>query len=100
MAIALVRLLERPTIQKSSNTLIRSLILWTTKRRVLTKKGNEVIVLDNLMCSQLFGYDKRSVEYNWNYLAKCGNIKRIKRDVRNKKSQKLSEEKKLLPPIP
>ena len=26
------------------------------------KKGNEVIVLDNLMRSSLFGYDKESVE--------------------------------------
>lgn len=49
------------------------------------KRGDEVIVLDNLMRSQLFGYDKKSVEYNWNYLAKYNNIKRIKGDVRNKK---------------
>ncbi|MDI6642164.1 MAG: NAD-dependent epimerase/dehydratase family protein, partial [Elusimicrobiota bacterium] len=32
------------------------------------KKGDEVIVLDNLMRSQLFGYNKESVEFNWNYL--------------------------------
>ena len=49
------------------------------------KKGNYVIVLDNLMRSNLFGYDKKSVEYNWNYLAKYKNIKRIKGDVRNEK---------------
>lgn len=49
------------------------------------KRGNEVIVLDNLMRSQLFGYDKKSVEYNWNYLAKYKNIKRMKGDVRNEK---------------
>lgn len=49
------------------------------------KKGNEVIVLDNLMRSKLFGYDKKSVEYNWNYLAKYKSIKRIKGDVRLKK---------------
>ena len=48
------------------------------------KKGNEVIVLDNLMRSSLFGYDKESVEYNWNYLADFKNIKRIKGDVRSK----------------
>lgn len=46
-------------------------------------KDDEVIVLDNLMRSQLFGYAKESVEYNWNYLAKFKNIKRIKGDVRN-----------------
>lgn len=49
------------------------------------KKGNEVIVLDNLMRSKLFGYDKKSVEYNWNYLAKYKSIKRIKGDVRRKR---------------
>lgn len=49
------------------------------------KKGNKVIVLDNLMRSQLFSYDKKSVEYNWNYLAKYNNIKRIKGDVRSEK---------------
>lgn len=49
------------------------------------KKGDEVIVLDNLMRSKLFGYDKKSVEYNWNYLAKYKSIKRIKGDVRRKK---------------
>lgn len=48
------------------------------------KRGEEVIVLDNLMRSSLFGYDKKSVEYNWNYLAKYRNIKRIKGDVRSK----------------
>ena len=49
------------------------------------KKGDEVIVLDNLMRSTLFGYDKESVEHNWNYLAKHKNIKRIKGDVRKEK---------------
>ena len=47
------------------------------------KKGEEVIILDNLMRSKLFGSDKKSVEYNWNYLAKYSNITRIKGDVRN-----------------
>lgn len=47
------------------------------------KKDYEVIVLDNLMRSQLFGYDKQSVEHNWNYLGKYRNIKRIKGDIRN-----------------
>jgi len=28
------------------------------------KRDEEVVVLDNLMRSNLFGYDKRSVEYN------------------------------------
>jgi CDP-paratose 2-epimerase len=49
------------------------------------KKDCSVIVLDNLMRSKLFNYDKKSVEYNWNYLKKFKNITRIKGDVRNKK---------------
>ncbi len=44
---------------------------------------DKIIVLDNLMRSQLFGYDKASVEYNWNYLKSFKNIERIKGDVRN-----------------
>lgn len=46
-------------------------------------KGNEVIVLDNLMRSQLFDYQRESVEYNWNYLKKLSNVKLIKGDVRS-----------------
>lgn len=46
-------------------------------------RGDEVIVFDNLMRSRLFGYDKKSVEFNWNYLAKYKNIKRVLGDVRN-----------------
>ncbi len=49
------------------------------------KKGEDVIILDNLMRSQLFGYDKKSVEYNWNYLTKYSNIQRIKGDIRKEK---------------
>ncbi len=51
----------------------------------LDNPKNKVIVLDNLMRSQIFGYDKGSVEYNWNYLKKFKNIERIKGDVRNDK---------------
>ncbi len=52
------------------------------------KKGCAVTILDNLRRSQLFGYDKESVEYNWNYLAKYRNIKRIKGDVRHEEDVK------------
>jgi len=51
----------------------------------LDNPKNKIIVLDNLMRSQIFGYDKASVEYNWNYLKKFKNIERIKGDVRNDK---------------
>ncbi|MBU3935840.1 GDP-mannose 4,6-dehydratase [Patescibacteria group bacterium] len=46
-------------------------------------KGDDVIVIDNLMRSNLFGYDKESVEFNWNYLAQLDKVKRIKGDIRN-----------------
>ncbi|MCM8783410.1 MAG: GDP-mannose 4,6-dehydratase [Candidatus Omnitrophica bacterium] len=52
------------------------------------KKDNDVVVLDNLMRSKLFGYDKDSVEYNWNYLGKFKNIKRVLGDVRNEEDVK------------
>lgn len=57
------------------------------------QRDNEVTILDNLIRSQLFGYNKDSVEYNWNYLAKYKNIKRIKGDVRNDEDLKRSLEK-------
>lgn len=46
-------------------------------------RKNKIVVLDNLIRSQLFGYNKNSVEYNWRYLAQFKNIERIKGDVRN-----------------
>jgi CDP-paratose 2-epimerase len=49
------------------------------------RKGNEVIILDNLMRSRLFGSNKETVEYNWRYLTRYPNIKRIKGDVRNER---------------
>lgn len=49
----------------------------------LNNSKNKVIVLDNLMRSKIFGYDKDSVEFNWNYLKKFKNVERIKGDVRN-----------------
>jgi len=49
------------------------------------KRGARVVVLDNLMRSKLFGYDKESVEYNWNYLKRYRNVARIKGDVRNRR---------------
>lgn len=49
------------------------------------KKKWEVVVLDNLMRSQIFGYDKGSVEYNWKYLQQYKNIELIKGDVRDTK---------------
>lgn len=49
------------------------------------KRNADVVVLDNLMRSKLFGYDRDSVEFNWDYLKKYKNVKRIKGDIRNEK---------------
>lgn len=46
------------------------------------REGWDVVALDNLMRSKLFGSDKKSVEYNWNYLQRYNNIRRIVGDVR------------------
>lgn len=48
-------------------------------------KRNKVIVLDNLARSRIFGVNKKSVEYNWRYLADFKNIQRIKGDARSLK---------------
>jgi len=49
------------------------------------KKAEDVIALDNLMRSKLFGYDKKSVEFNWNYLKRYKNVKRVKGDIREER---------------
>ncbi len=48
------------------------------------KQNARVIILDNLMRSKLFGYDKKSVEFNWNYLKQYKNIRMVKGDIRDK----------------
>lgn len=47
------------------------------------KKGNEVIVFDNLSRATLLGYDNADVVYNWNYLKTYEKIKLIKADIRD-----------------
>ncbi len=49
-------------------------------------KGCQVLVYDNLMRSKIFGVDKRSVEYNWNYLKKLKGICRVKADIRDRRA--------------
>ena len=51
----------------------------------LQNPKNKVIVLDNLMRSKIFGYDKASVEFNWRYLKKFKNIEAVKGDARDEK---------------
>ncbi len=45
---------------------------------------NKIVAVDNLMRSKIFGSNKKSVEFNWNYLEKFKNIKKIKKDVRDR----------------
>jgi len=47
-------------------------------------EGNEVVGVDNLMRSKLFGSDKKSVEYNWEYLSDFKNIERVYLDIRDR----------------
>ena len=53
-----------------------------------TKRDWEVVILDNLIRSKLFKSHKHSVEYNWQYLDKYSNIKKIKGDIRSKEDVK------------
>lgn len=46
-------------------------------------KDHEVVVLDNLMRSQLFGANKKSVEYNWEYLKTVPNVALFRGDIRS-----------------
>lgn len=47
------------------------------------QKGDNVTVYDNLMRSKIFSSDKRSVEYNWNYLKDVKGVNLVKQDVRD-----------------
>ncbi len=47
------------------------------------KKGDEVVIFDNLSRSMLLGYDALNTVYNWDYLKKYDNIDRIKGDIRD-----------------
>ena len=46
-------------------------------------QGHNVLVIDNLMRSEIFGVKRRSVEFNWLYLEKEKGIQCEKIDVRN-----------------
>ena len=52
------------------------------------KKGEEVVVFDNLSRAQLLGYDASNAMYNWNYLDRYENVELIKGDVRDSESIK------------
>lgn len=46
------------------------------------KKGDDVVVFDNLSRAELLGYDASNVTYNWNYLKRYDNLELIKGDIR------------------
>lgn len=47
------------------------------------RKGEEVVVLDNLSREKLLGKSEKNADYNWNYLKQYNNITLIKGDIRN-----------------
>jgi len=47
------------------------------------KKGDEVVVFDNLSRVELLGYETSNVLYNWNYLKRYKNIELVKGDIRD-----------------
>ena len=48
-----------------------------------SKKGNDVIVFDNLSRAVLLKKKIKNIDYNWNYLKKLKNIRLVKGDIRN-----------------
>lgn len=47
------------------------------------RKGNKVIVYDNLMRSKIFASQQKSVEYNWHFLHQFKTIDFYKKDIRD-----------------
>jgi len=47
------------------------------------RKGEHVIVLDNLSREKLLGKSEKNAEYNWNYLKQYKNISLIRGDIRD-----------------
>jgi len=47
------------------------------------RKGENVVVLDNLSREKLLGKIEKNADYNWNYLKQYKNISLIKGDIRN-----------------
>lgn len=52
------------------------------------RKGEDVVVFDNLSRAKLLGYDDSNATYNWNYLKRYENIEQILGDVRDAKKMK------------
>jgi CDP-paratose 2-epimerase len=56
------------------------------------KKGDDVVVFDNLSRAKLLGYDASNAMYNWNYLERYDNIELIKGDIRDAEAIKESSQ--------
>lgn len=56
------------------------------------RKGEDVIVFDNLSRAELLKKDIKNADYNWNYLKKLGNINLIKGDIKNLNGLKRASE--------
>src|SRR3989304_5001371 len=48
------------------------------------RKKHQIVVVDNLMRSKIFGSKNKSVEYNWHYLETLKNIQLLKKDIRDR----------------
>ncbi len=51
-----------------------------------SRKGYQVIAVDNLMRSTIFGSKQKSVEYNWEYIRSLKGVLRYKKDIRDAKA--------------
>lgn len=47
------------------------------------KRGDKVVVFDNLSRAEMLDYETSNVMYNWNYLKRYDSIKLIKGDIRD-----------------
>ncbi|MBL8012786.1 MAG: GDP-mannose 4,6-dehydratase, partial [Candidatus Omnitrophica bacterium] len=47
-------------------------------------KKHDVVVIDNLLRSSIFGSQEKSVEYNWQYLKSVPRVKLLKKDIRDR----------------
>jgi CDP-paratose 2-epimerase len=47
------------------------------------RKGEEVVVLDNLSRREILGKVVADPLYNWNYLKQYGNVKLVRGDIRS-----------------
>lgn len=47
------------------------------------ERGEEVVVLDNLIRAKILGLDEKKADFNWKYLEKYDNVELVKEDIRD-----------------